>query len=141
MMAHTFGMFAIAPLTGYLVDRLGARGVIAAGSLLLAFSSLLAATAGEAQAVLLTVSLLLLGVGWNFGFVAASAALQEGLALRERLRLQGLADSATWISGGVAALASGFVMSAYSFPGLSLLGAGISLLPLLALRLPAQRTG
>ncbi len=133
MMAHTLGMFAIAPVTGYLVDRLGARRMIAAGSLLLALSTLLSAAAGEAQAVSLAVSLLLLGVGWNFSFVAASAALQEGLALRDRLRLQGLADSLTWISGGVAALASGFVMSAWSFRGLSLLAAGIALVPLLAL--------
>ncbi len=107
--------------------------MIAAGNILLALSSLLSAAAGEAQAVLLTVSLFLLGVGWNFGFVAASAALQEGLALGDRLRLQGLADSATWICGGVAALASGFVMSALSFPGLALVGGGIALIPLFAL--------
>ena len=138
MMAHTLGMFAIAPLTGYLVDRLGARRMIVAGSIVLSLSSLLAAGAGEAQAALLTVSLLLLGVGWNFGFVAASAALQEGLALGERLRLQGLADSVTWISGGVAALASGFVMSAISFSGLSLAAAAISLVPLLWLGLSAD---
>ena len=96
-------------------------------------ASLLSAAAGEAQAALLTASLFLLGVGWNFGFVAASAALQEGLILGDRLRLQGLADSVTWISGGVAALASGFVMSTLSFPGLALAAAGVALAPLLAL--------
>ncbi len=133
IMVHTLGMFAIAPLTGYFVDRLGARPMIAAGGVLLALSSLMSAMAGDAQAMLLTVSLFLLGVGWNFGFVAGSAALQEGLALRDRLRLQGLADSVTWISGGFAALASGFVMSAWSFRGVALLGAGIALLPLFAL--------
>ncbi len=134
MMAHTFGMFSFVPVIGYLVDRLGARRMIVAGSVVLALSSLLAAAAGEAQATLLTVSLLLLGVGWNFGFVAASAALQEGLALDERLRLQGLADSVTWISGGVAALASGFVMAATSFSGLAVAAAAIALVPLVYLR-------
>ncbi len=133
MMSHTLGMFAIAPVTGHLVDRFGARPMMVAGSLLLALSSLLSAAAGEAQAVPLTASLLLLGVGWNFGFVSASAALQEGLDLRDRLRLQGLADSMTWTSGGFAALASGFVMSAWAFRGLALVGTGISLVPLLAL--------
>ncbi len=58
----------------------------------------------------------------------------EGLSLSDRLRLQGLADSATWICGGVAALASGFVMSAWSFRGLALLAAAVALGPLLALR-------
>ncbi len=133
MMVHALGMFAIAPLTGYLVDRLGTRRMIAVGSILLAISALLSAAAGEAQAVLLTASLFLLGVGWNFCFISGSAALQEGLALRDRLRLQGLADSVTWISGGFAALVSGFVMSAWSFLGLALIGAGISLVPLMAL--------
>ena len=133
MMVHTLGMFAIAPLTGYLVDRLGARRVIAAGSVLLALSSLLSSVAGEAQAVPLYTALFLLGVGWNFGYVAASAALQEGWALDDRLRLQGLADSLTWGSGGLAALVSGFVMSAGSFSGLSLAAAVISLVPLWAL--------
>ena len=133
MMAHTLGMFAIAPVTGFLVDHFGARRMIVAGALLLAASSLLAAAAGEAQAVLLTTSLLLLGVGWNFHLVAGSAVLQEGLLLGERLRLQGLADSVTWISGGVAAFGSGFLMAAWSFPGLSILAACISFLPLLAL--------
>jgi MFS family permease len=54
MMAHTLGMFAVSPLTGYLVDRLGPRRVIAAGSVLLAISALLSSAAGEAQAAPLT---------------------------------------------------------------------------------------
>ena len=137
MMVHTLGMFAIAPLTGALVDRLGARRVIVLGVALLVVSALLGALATEAQATRLTVSLFLLGVGWNFGFVAGSVELQEGLTLGERLRVQGLADSATWISGGVAALASGFVLSAGSFRGLSLLGAVFALAPLALLLPPA----
>ena len=139
MMVHTLGMFAIAPLTGYLVDRLGARILIATGSLVMAFSAVLGAFADEAQAALLTVSMLLLGVGWNFSFVAGSAVLQEGLALRDRLRLQGVADSLTWISGGLAALCSGFAMSAWSFRGLAVLGFGIALAPLITLRSEVSR--
>ncbi len=133
LMAHTFGMFAIAPITGYLVDRLGARRVIAAGSILLVLATLLSAAASEAQPTLLAVALFLLGVGWNFGFVSGSAALQEGLVLRDRLRLQGLADSVTWISGGGGALVSGFVMSVWSFHGLALIAAVFALVPLVAL--------
>ena len=138
MMVHTLGMFAIAPLTGALVDRLGARRVIALGVALRVLSALLGALATEAQANLLMVALFLLGVGWNFGFVAGSVALQEGLTLGERLRVQGLADAATWISGGAAALASGLVLAAGSFRGLSLIGAGFALVPLvLLLRRPS----
>ena len=133
MMVHTLGMFAFAPLTGALVGRLGARRVIALGAILLTVASLLSAVAVQAQAGVLTLSLFILGVGWNFGFVAGSVVLLEGLALHDRLRVQGLADSLTWISGGVAALASGFVLSAWSFQGLACLGAGLSLIPLIGL--------
>lgn len=139
MMAHTLGMYGIAPLTGYLVDRFGARRMAAAGSLLLVSSSLLSATAGEAEATTLTVSLFLLGVGWNFGFVAGSSVLQENLGLDDRLRVQGPADSLTWISGGVGALASGFIVSAWSFSGLSIFGAAIALLPLAGLMVEAAK--
>src|SRR5262249_59206925 len=37
--AHTFGMFALAPLSGWLVDRFGARVVMAAGLATLAGSA------------------------------------------------------------------------------------------------------
>lgn len=138
MMAHTLGMYAISPLTGYLVDWFGARRLIAAGSAVLVAASLLAASELRTDPLVLTLALLLLGVGWNFGFVAGSAIVQKGLAVRESLRIQGVADSLTWISGGVAALGSGFVMAAGSFSGLALLGAGMSLAPLVALRLEAR---
>jgi predicted MFS family arabinose efflux permease len=133
MMVHTLGMYAIAPITGLLVDRLGARPLIALGALLMVLSALVGAGAGEAQPMRMSLSMFLLGVGWNFGFVAASAVLQQGLALRDALRLQGLADSATWASGGVAALASGFIVAAWSFQALACLGAGVALIPWIAL--------
>ena len=137
MAAHTLGMFAISPLTGHLVDRWGARPLSALGGGLLVLSTLLSAAADQAQPVLITTALFLLGVGWNFGFVAGSAVLQEGLRLNDRLRLQGIADSLTWASGGLAALTSGFVVAAGSFQVLALLAAALSLLPLVLL----QRTG
>ena len=133
MATHSVAMFAFSPLTGWLVDRWGGRQVMAAGAVMLAASAILAAQATEAQASILLIALFLLGVGWNFGFVAASTVLQEGMPLADRLRLQGFADALTWASGGLAAFGSGFVMASGSYAGLSLLGAGLSALPLVAL--------
>ncbi len=107
--------------------------MIAFGGLVMVLSALLGAGTGDARPTLMTLAMFLLGVGWNFGFVAASAVLQENLALRDGLRLQGIADSVTWASGGVAALASGFIMAAWSFQALALLGAGLALIPWIAL--------
>ncbi len=130
MMAHTLGMFAIAPLTGMLVDRIGARRVIALAMVVLGGAALLSATAARAEPAILVVSLFLLGAGWNFGFVAGSTALTEHVAMADRLRLQGMADSLTWISGGLGALASGIIVSATSYPLLGVISATLTLLPL-----------
>ena len=140
MASHTLGMFALSPLTGRLADRLGARPMIILGSGLMALSGVLAASAQEAEAGRLTLGLFLLGVGWNFSFVAGSTVFQEGLELSERLRLQGLADALTWTSAGLSAMVSGFVVSATSFPALALGASIASLLPLAALRMEAHRS-
>jgi MFS family permease len=133
MMAHALGMFAIAPVTGHLVDTYGPRRIIALSVVTLVISGLIAATAGGAQTPVLIVGLFLLGVGWNFGFVAGSSLLQEGLPIVNRLKIQGFADSITWISGAVAAGISGVIVARTSYMMLSLIGAAISLVPLIPL--------
>jgi MFS family permease len=133
MMAHALGMFAIAPITGRLVDRFGPRRIIVLSVATLSVSGLIAATAGTAQTPVLIVGLFLLGVGWNFGFVAGSSLLQEGLPIVNRLKIQGFADSVTWISGAVAAGMSGLIVAQSSYLALSLIGSLLALVPLVPL--------
>ena len=130
MMAHTLGMFALSPITGRLVDRIGPRRMIIVGVSVLAFACGFAATAADAETPILLVSLFLLGLGWNFGFVAGSAELQVGLGIGERVRLQGVADAITWISGGVGALSSGFILGAFSYPVLAVIGLVLTGIPI-----------
>ncbi len=138
MTAHTAGMFAFAPLTGWLVDRYGARWILGTGSVFLLLSGLMAARATTAELPILLPGLFLLGLGWNFGYVASSTVLQSRLTLPERVGLQGLADSATWISGGTGALISGVIVGVGGFPALSLTGAALATVPLGALVLVAR---
>jgi MFS family permease len=133
MMAHALGMFAIAPITGRLVDRFGPRRIIVLSVATLAVSGLIAAAAGTAQTPVLIAGLFLLGVGWNFGFVAGSSLLQEGLPIVNRLKIQGFADSVTWISGAVAAGMSGLIVARSSYLALSLIGSALALIPLIPL--------
>lgn len=133
MMAHTVGMFAIAPITGRLVDRYGARRFIGIAVGVLVVATLIAATATTADTARLVVGLFLLGVGWNFGFVAASAELQIGLPVADRLKIQGTSDSITWISGGLGAAASGVIVATTSYGVLALMGAVFALAPLVML--------
>lgn len=130
MMAHTLGMFAIAPITGKLVDRYGPRRLIIAAVAVLIVSALGAATAPAGNITMLVVGLFLLGVGWNFGFVAASTELQIGLPIADRLKIQGVADAITWISGGIGAAISGVILGASSFAVLAIIGAVFALAPI-----------
>ena len=127
---HTFGMFALAPLSGRLSDRFGSGRVILAGLLVLAGASLLAAVAPPDGGVVLFVALFLLGFGWNLGFVAGSTLLTRGVDVADRTRVQGLADSLIWSSAAVASLGSGIVLAFASFTALSLLGCALVILPL-----------
>jgi MFS family permease len=130
MMAHTLGMFAIAPLTGKLVDRFGPRRIIMLAVATLLAATAIAAVASTADTAILVVGLFLLGVGWNFGFVAASTELQIGLPIADRLKIQGVADSITWISGGIGAAVSGVIVGASSYVVLALIGTVFALAPI-----------
>jgi MFS family permease len=123
---HTFGMFALSPLSGTPL-------VIAAGLAVLAFSSALAAVAPPDGGVILFLALFLLGWGWNLGFVAGSALLTEGLSISERTRLQGATDALIWSSAAAAALGSGVVVAVASYTALGLLGAALIGLPVWAM--------
>jgi MFS family permease len=130
---HTFGMFAFSPISGRLAGRFGTPAIIAVGLALSAFSSVLAAVAPPDGGTILFIALFLLGVGWNFGFVAGSALLTEGLDGAERTTLQGATDAMIWSSAAAAALGSGIVVAAASYTALGLLGAALIVLPVAAM--------
>jgi MFS family permease len=131
--SHTFGMFAFSPAAGLLADRVGRLPMIVLASLVLAASGVMAAVSGPGSAWQAT-ALFLLGLGWCFGFVAASALLTESAAPARRLRLQGAVDACVWASAAAAGLASGVLLSAVGYATLSQIGAIVALVPLLLVR-------
>jgi MFS family permease len=133
MMAHTIGMFAIAPLTGWFIGKVGARKMILIAVGVFLGACALAATATTASTSILLVSMFFLGVAWNFGFVSGSTLLQSGQGVADRLKLQGVADSAAWISSAVAATSSGLLLDATSYRSLALIGGLLALIPLVPL--------
>ena len=132
MSAHVVGMYAFAPLPGWLSDKFGKIPVLLAGSALLALSGLVAAANSGGQTFWLAVGLLLLGLGWSFSFVAGSALLTENIPEASRVRFQGFADSLVWTTAAAASLSSGFLLAGWGYAFLSLAGAVIALVPVLA---------
>jgi len=135
--AHTLGMFAFAPISGRLTDRLGALPMIMGGFAVLATAGLLAAVLPPGTGNLLAIPLFLLGVGWNLGFVAGSSLLASGAPLVDRARLQGATDAVVWSVSAVAGAASGFVVEMAGYATLSLAGTGAAVV--LAAAIAADR--
>jgi MFS family permease len=127
--AHTFGMYALAPLSGRLTDRFGSQPVILSGLATLTFAGLLAAAAPGEGGPGLLAALFLLGFGWNLCFVAGSNLLAAGLALAERTRLQGVTDTIIWSAAAVASLSSGVIVALVTYTGLGLLPAFLVMTP------------
>ena len=117
MLSHTVGMFGLAWMTGWLVDRYSPIPVMVAGAFMLITTGLLAAIADD-FAVIMAV-MFLLGLGWNFTFVSGSSLLVQGLAPGERGRTQGVGDAFVSITAATGGLSSGLM---FAWGGMELLG-------------------
>jgi len=135
---HIAGMYAFAPLIGWLTDRIGRRPVIFAGIALLLSACVVAGGAGYDSARL-GAALLLVGLGWSCTMVAGSTLLSEAVPLAQRASAQGLSDLIMGLAGATAGALSGVVMSAWGYPMLALVAA-IATVPLIVLG-TAIRTG
>ena len=136
--AHTFGMFALSPISGRLTDRFGSPRIIAVGLGTLTVAALIAAGAPPDGGLLLTLALFLLGYGWNLGFVAGSSMLTTGLTLGERTRVQGASDGVIWTTAAAASLMSGVIVVGASFTALGFLAVAL-LVPAAVLLLARRR--
>jgi MFS family permease len=126
--AHTLGMYAFSVVSGRLADRWGRGPVIMTGVITLLLACL---TAPLSPNVLpLTVSLFLLGLGWNFCFVGGSTLLADQLSPTERARTQGINDLLVGLASALGSLGSGLVFAATSYKVITLLAGALALLPL-----------
>ena len=106
---HVLAMFAPSFFTGHLIGRFGPERVIAAGLAILAAAGAVALSGvGLAH---FAVALILLGLGWNFGFIGATAMLSAAHTPEERGRVQGMNDFAVFGLVAIASLASGGLMN------------------------------
>lgn len=106
---HVLAMFAPSFFTGAIIARFGAERVIAAGLLILAAAGTVALSG--VTIVHFAGALILLGLGWNFGFIGATALLASAHTPEERGRAQGMNDFAVMALVCVASLASGGLMN------------------------------
>jgi MFS family permease len=125
--AHTIGMYAFSLLSGRLIDRWGRRPVILTGAFVLLLACLTAPLTGDT--IPLSVSLLLLGLGWNFCFVGGSTLLADHLRPVERGRTQGFNDLLVGLAAALGSVGSGLVSARLGYAGVGVAGAVLTIVP------------
>lgn len=110
---HIIAMYGPGFFTGRLITRFGAPRVVAAGLALTAASAAIGLTGVDVAHFWLT--LIVLGVGWNFGFVGASALVLECHCPEERTRVQSLNDFLVFGTMAVGSFSSGSLLTTYGW--------------------------
>lgn len=134
---HVIAMYAPSFFTGRLIARFGTKPIVAVGLLLTG----LAAVAGLTglSAMHFWIAMALLGLGWNFGFVGASALVLETHRPEEKARVQSFNDFLVFGTMVIGSFASGGLLTHYGWTVVCLIafpGLAVAALALMATRAP-----
>ncbi|SDQ12726.1 MFS transporter [Microbacterium sp. cf332] len=135
---HIAGMYALSPVFGLIADRLGRVATILVGQALLGLSLVVAAFGAE-SAPAVTVSLVLLGLGWSAATVAGSALLTEASSPDRRTARQGRSDAAMNVVGAAGAAGAGVALGLVGYAGLAV--AALAIVAVVVLASPLARDG
>ena len=102
-------MYAPSFFTGHLIARFGVERIIGAGIAILAGAGAVALAGTDLSNFF--IALILLGLGWNFGFIGATTLLASSHSTAERGRVQGMNDMIIFGCVTIASLASGGLMN------------------------------
>lgn len=108
--SHVIAMFAPSFVTGRLIKRFGVLQVMFTGALL-NFAAIGVALSGIAVSQF-WLSLVLLGVGWNFLYIGGTALLTETYRPEEMAKAQGANDQAIFIMMAISSFTSGLTVTA-----------------------------
>ncbi|MEX3015814.1 MFS transporter [Gymnodinialimonas hymeniacidonis] len=133
---HIVAMFAPSFFTGFLIQRFGAQRIAVSGLVIIVAAAGFAASGIEA--VHFYGALMVLGVGWNFGFIGATALLADALADEEKAAVQGINDTCIALASTLASFAAGAVVAGLGWTILALGAGAVVCLALVLLALDRQ---
>lgn len=125
---HIAAMFLPSLATGVLVDKVGRVPMAIAAGITLLLAGITAAIPAAHSLGILIVSLVLLGLGWNFGLIAGTALIVDSTDPASRPRVQGTVDVGIALAGAGGGAISGIVMATSGYATLSLAGGFLALL-------------
>lgn len=126
---HVVSMFAPSFVTGSIIRRIGGHLTAAIGLLLL-----LAAAAVNLSGVTVphfVVALVLLGIGWNLGFIASTTLLASAYRPEEAARVQALNEQVVFGVMALASIASGVLLQSIGWQSINLLALPVAALAIL----------
>ncbi len=106
---HVLAMYAPSFFTGHLIARFGSERIVATGLAILGAAGMVGLAGVEVENFFL--ALILLGIGWNFGFIGATSMLTSAHRPEERGRVQGLNDMLVFGCVTVASVSSGGLLN------------------------------
>jgi len=110
---HIVAMYGPSFFTGSLIARFGAPRIVAAGLLLEAGSAAIGLTG--VTAVHFWTTLVVLGIGWNLGFVGASALVLETHRPEERNKVQAFNDFLVFGMMAIGSFSSGQLLANFGW--------------------------
>src|ERR1700744_3466492 len=110
---HIVAMYGPSFFTGTLIARFGAPRIVALGLLLEASAATVGLTGITAMHFWAT--LIILGIGWNFSFVGASALVLETHRPQERNKVQAFNDFLVFGVMGIGSFSSGQLLANYGW--------------------------
>lgn len=133
---HVIAMYAPSFFTGRLITRFGAGRVVAAGLALTGLSAVIGLAGVDIAHFWLT--LILLGLGWNFGFVGASAMVLDSHRPEEKTKVQALNDFIVFGTMAVGSFSSGGLLTTHGWQVVLWVSFAPLLLAVIALALAAR---
>jgi MFS family permease len=128
---HVLAMFAPSFFTGNLIARYGKERIVALGLVILVGCALVAIAGVELANF--WAALILLGLGWNFGFIGATAMITQTYRDGEGAKAQGANDFLLFGFVALASLMSGRTMDAFGWETVNIIIFPVVALCLLAL--------
>lgn len=138
---HIVAMFAPSFFTGFLIQRFSAS-VIAICGIAVLFAAATIAALGLSAAHFY-IALIVLGIGWNFGFIGATSMLADAVSEEEKAMVQGANDTIIALVSTICAFAAGLVMAGFGWIILAITSGVIALMAgvVLYIRVPANTCG
>lgn len=127
---HVLGMFLPSFFTGNLIARFGVLKIMFAGVVL--FACYIAFALSGLQFHSFAISLILLGVGWNFLFIGSTSLLTGTYTNEEKAKAQAINDMTVFVVGLICSFSAGALLDMIGWKTMN-----IALIPWLVITIAA----